>query len=84
MNESSATSTALTWGGINGAAAMRQAPQESAPIMLSVQRLSVAYGERVVLKNIDCSIARGAITAIVGPSGCGKSTLFASLIGHWN
>jgi phosphate transport system ATP-binding protein len=79
VNESSETSTALTWGGINGAAAMPQAPQQSAPIMFAVQRLSVAYGERVVLKNVDCSVARGAITAILGPSGCGKSTFLRVL-----
>ena len=80
MNESSQTSTALTWGGgITGAAAMRPALQEKAPIVFAVQRLSVAYGERVVLKNIDCSVARGAITAILGPSGCGKSTFLRVL-----
>jgi ABC-type phosphate transport system ATPase subunit len=79
VNESSQTSTALSWGSINGAAAMRQAPQEKAPIVFAVQRLSVAYGERVVLKNIDCSVAHGAITAILGPSGCGKSTFLRVL-----
>jgi phosphate transport system ATP-binding protein len=78
VNASSETSTALTWGRTAGAAgigAIRQAPQDSAAIVLSLQRVSVAYGERVVLKDVGCSIAEGEITGILGPSGCGKSTL---------
>jgi phosphate transport system ATP-binding protein len=38
-----------------------------------------AYGQRVVLKNVGCSVPEGEITAILGPSGCGKSTLLRVL-----
>ncbi|MDX1643112.1 MAG: ABC transporter ATP-binding protein [Thermoanaerobaculia bacterium] len=37
--------------------------------------VSFSYGEELVLKNIDLTIRRGEIVAVVGPSGAGKSTL---------
>jgi phosphate transport system ATP-binding protein len=79
MNTSS--ETALDWRGgdtiVGGAA--RQPQKESGTIVLSVQGVSVAYGERVVLSNVACSFPEGEITAIMGPSGCGKSTLLRVL-----
>jgi phosphate transport system ATP-binding protein len=57
----------------------RQPQEETAPIVLSLQGVSVAYGERVVLRNISCSFPKCEITAILGPSGCGKSTLLRVL-----
>jgi phosphate transport system ATP-binding protein len=79
MNASS--ETALDWRGdvtiVGGAA--RQPQKERETIVLSVQGVSVAYGERVVLSNVACSFPEGEITAIMGPSGCGKSTLLRVL-----
>jgi phosphate transport system ATP-binding protein len=81
MNASSETSGALDWRGrdtvVVGAA--RQPREESAPIVLSVQGVSVAYGDRVVLSNVACYFPEGEITAIMGPSGCGKSTFLRVL-----
>lgn len=37
--------------------------------------VSFGYGDEYVLKNINLSISRGQMVAIVGPSGAGKSTL---------
>jgi len=40
-----------------------------------IKDLSLAYGEKQVLKGINQEIEEKKITAIIGPSGCGKSTL---------
>ncbi len=45
---------------------------------ISVQNLSVFYGNVAALKNISVDIPDKKITAIIGPSGCGKSTLLKS------
>jgi ABC-type cobalamin/Fe3+-siderophores transport system ATPase subunit len=46
---------------------------------LAVQGLSVAHGERVVLRDVSFAVPKGAVTALVGPSGSGKSTLLRCL-----
>ncbi len=40
-----------------------------------INNLSLTYGEKNVLKNINQEIEAKKITAIIGPSGCGKSSL---------
>ena len=39
-----------------------------------VKGLQAWFGETLVLRGIDLTIAPNAVTAIIGPSGCGKST----------
>src|SRR6478672_2773881 len=46
---------------------------------LAVRGLSVAHGERVVLRDVSFAVPKGAVTALVGPSGAGKSTLLRCL-----
>ena len=46
---------------------------------IAFDKLSFAYDKELVLKNVDLSIAKGEVVALVGPSGAGKST-FGSLI----
>ncbi|MDR2510792.1 MAG: phosphate ABC transporter ATP-binding protein PstB [Spirochaetaceae bacterium] len=41
---------------------------------LDVHSLDLFYGEFHALKNIDFTLARREIAALIGPSGCGKST----------
>jgi phospholipid/cholesterol/gamma-HCH transport system ATP-binding protein len=43
--------------------------------------VSVGYGDRPVQQDLNFSIGRSEIFAIMGPSGCGKSTLMRSAIG---
>jgi len=43
--------------------------------------VTVGYGDRLVQRDLDFTIGRGDIFAIMGPSGCGKSTLMRSAIG---
>ncbi|MBL1378165.1 phosphate ABC transporter ATP-binding protein [Zobellella sp. CGMCC 1.18722] len=42
---------------------------------LEIRDLSLFYGDKQALFNVDMKIAKGQVTAFIGPSGCGKSTL---------
>lgn len=42
---------------------------------IQVKNLNFFYGDFQALKNINLSVNKGAVTALIGPSGCGKSTL---------
>ena len=44
-------------------------------------RVSFAYGEREVLKDVELSARRGELLAVIGPNGAGKSTLLKCLVG---
>jgi phosphate transport system ATP-binding protein len=44
-------------------------------IALTVNQLSLWYGERQALQAISLQVPKNNITALIGPSGCGKSTL---------
>jgi phosphate transport system ATP-binding protein len=46
---------------------------------VDVRGFSFSYGERRVLRDLEFSIVRKAVTAIIGPSGCGKSTFLRSI-----
>lgn len=46
---------------------------------LAAVDLTVGYGDRIVLDDLDLAVAPGRITAIVGPNACGKSTLLRCL-----
>jgi len=46
---------------------------------IEVKSLDLFYGEFQALKQIDFSIKRGDVAALIGPSGCGKSTFIRTL-----
>ncbi len=46
----------------------------AADAVLAVRGVTVSYGERAAVRDVDLDIARNRVTAIIGPSGCGKST----------
>jgi putative thiamine transport system ATP-binding protein len=48
---------------------------------LSLDRVWVALGARLLVAPLSLSVAPGTVTTIMGPSGCGKSSLLASLCG---
>jgi phosphate transport system ATP-binding protein len=47
--------------------------------MISIDSLSLWYGEKRALKHISMAVPEQRITAYIGPSGCGKSTLLRCL-----
>ncbi len=48
---------------------------------LAVRRLTVSYGSRPVLWDVDATFPEAALSAIVGPNGAGKSTLLKAVVG---
>jgi phospholipid/cholesterol/gamma-HCH transport system ATP-binding protein len=49
--------------------------------LISVEDLSMGYGETMLLERVSFEVARGDVFVILGGSGCGKSTLLRHLIG---
>ncbi len=54
---------------------MTQPRNNSMQSELQVHDLSLYYGDKQALANINLTIATQRVTAFIGPSGCGKSTL---------
>ncbi|WP_128379348.1 ABC transporter ATP-binding protein [Streptomyces cavernae] len=46
---------------------------------LAARGITVGYGARTVIDDLDVAIPPGVITTIIGPNGCGKSTLLRTL-----
>jgi ABC-type sugar transport system ATPase subunit len=49
--------------------------------LLTVKKISFQYSEKIILENIDFSLNKSGILAIVGESGVGKSTLLNIIAG---
>ena len=48
---------------------------------VEVTDLTVAYGEKPVLWDVDLDVPKGVLMAIVGPNGAGKTTLIRAVLG---
>jgi manganese/zinc/iron transport system ATP- binding protein len=48
---------------------------------VEVSDLTVAYGEKPVLWDVDLDVPAGTLTAVVGPNGAGKTTLIRAILG---
>jgi ATP-binding cassette subfamily F protein 3 len=58
------------------------APQKLPRPLLALEKQSVGYGERIVLDNVNMTIAPGSRIALLGRNGAGKSTLMKLLAGE--
>lgn len=47
--------------------------------IITIQNFNAWYDKKQALKNINISIKKNTVSAIIGPSGCGKSTLLRSI-----
>jgi ABC-2 type transport system ATP-binding protein len=66
-------------------------PEQTPPIalpevddhpVLDIAQLTVSYGHRQVLKQLDLRIEAGAIYGLLGPNGAGKTTLIRTICGR--
>jgi len=48
---------------------------------LRVRNVSVRFGERVALQDVDFAVPRGQFVALAGPNGSGKTTLLRAALG---
>lgn len=53
----------------------------SAPAIIEVRGLCMAFGDNVIQRDLNFEVGRGDIFVIMGGSGCGKSTLLKHLLG---
>jgi iron complex transport system ATP-binding protein len=49
------------------------------PHTLAAEQLSLGYGERSVVENLDLPVPPGKITVVVGANACGKSTILKAM-----
>jgi phosphate transport system ATP-binding protein len=50
-------------------------PVSQAPPKVEVSNLNFYYGDKQAIKNVNLTLPKNKITALIGPSGCGKTTL---------
>ncbi len=53
--------------------------QKVGTLKMTGRKVSVFYGEKQALKEVDIDIRSDEVTAFIGPSGCGKSTFLRCL-----
>jgi phosphate transport system ATP-binding protein len=44
-------------------------------VVISARDLTLSFGQRAILSDVNTDIRRGAVTALIGPTGSGKTTL---------
>ncbi len=57
----------------------RDVHPNSTDVVIESTRLTLGFGEKTVLTDIDLFFPRGSITALIGPTGSGKTTFLRSL-----
>ena len=57
----------------------RSSPELPLVVKMRTRGLSVFYGEKQAVHEVDLDVGGNQVTALIGPSGCGKSTFLRSL-----
>jgi phosphate transport system ATP-binding protein len=57
------------------AADAAEIPSAGGAAILRTVKLTLGFGQRDILSDIDVEVQRGAVTALIGPTGSGKTTL---------
>ncbi len=51
-------------------------------VVVEVENLSKAYGDRLLIDNLSFKLPPGGIVGVIGPNGAGKTTLFKMITGQ--
>ncbi len=57
-------------------------PPRTGDMVVHLNKVSAAYGSRVIYSDVDFKLYRGDRVALVGPNGAGKSTLMKLIVGN--
>jgi len=60
-------------GAISGTATLARPP------LLTATGVSLGFGAKTILSDVDLAFPSGEVTALIGPTGCGKSTFLRTL-----
>ena len=52
--------------------------------ILKLEKISLKFGEKIILDNLNLKLGDGQILGLLGPNGAGKSTIFNIIIGFLN
>src|SRR5215472_3515842 len=58
----------------------RVAPPNEMPLM-ALHSVTLAFGPKIIQRDLSFNVRRGSIFAVMGGSGCGKSTVLKSMVG---
>jgi iron complex transport system ATP-binding protein len=50
-------------------------------VIIEAEQLSIGYGNRLVGRDLNVSVGKGEVLALIGPNGGGKTTLLKTLLG---
>ena len=62
---------------VGGFPADKSSPAPNAPEVVRFNNVTIRYGDRTILNNLDWTIRQGECWALTGPNGSGKSTLLS-------
>ena len=51
-------------------------------VVVEAQKVSKAYGDRLLIEELSFQLPRGGIVGVIGPNGAGKTTLFRMITGE--